>query len=92
MREDQHVPLHVAAHWYIPFTDDKDELSEYIDEAIAKHSEFHPSTSPEFCVVGIKIIADGVVGGCTAALSHPYSGVNPGMVDPIWPLESMKWW
>ncbi|KAJ5786560.1 amidohydrolase 3 [Penicillium pulvis] len=91
LRESQHVPIHVAAHWYIPFTDDKDELSEYIDEAIAKHSEFHPTTSPEFCVVGIKIIADGVVDGCTAALSHPYSGVSPGTVDPIWPLESMKW-
>ncbi|KAJ5992056.1 amidohydrolase 3 [Penicillium sp. IBT 35674x] len=91
LRENQHVPIHVAAHWYIPFTNDKDELSEYINEAIAKHSEFHPSTSPDFCVVGIKIIADGVVDGCTAALSHPYSGVNPRTVDPIWPLESMKW-
>ncbi|KAJ5150632.1 amidohydrolase 3 [Penicillium coprophilum] len=91
LRLKKDVPIHVAAHWYIPFTEDPSELSEHIEEAIAKHREFHPSVTPEFCVIGIKMISDGVVDGCTAALSHPYSQ-NEGnvAVNPIWPAEAMN--
>ncbi|OQE36138.1 hypothetical protein PENCOP_c012G08938 [Penicillium coprophilum] len=91
LRLRQSVPIHVAAHWYIPFTEDPSELSEHIEEAIAKHQEFHPSVTPDFCVIGIKMISDGVVDGCTAALSHPYSQ-NEGnvAVNPIWPAGAMN--
>ncbi|KAJ5502097.1 amidohydrolase 3 [Penicillium fimorum] len=91
LRTRQSVPIHIAAHWYIPFTEDESELSKHVEEAIVKHQEFHPSVSPDFCVIGIKMISDGVVDGCTAALSHPYSQ-NDGdvAVNPIWPAEAMN--
>ncbi|KAJ5612782.1 amidohydrolase 3 [Penicillium lagena] len=91
LRAKQSVPIHVAAHWYVPFTEDQTELSKHIDEAIAKHREFHPSASPDFCVIGIKMISDGVVDGCTAALSHAYSQKQGGIaVNPIWSVEAMN--
>jgi predicted amidohydrolase YtcJ len=91
LRARQEVPIHIAAHWYIPFTDDDEELSRHIEEAIAKHQEFNPCGSPDFCVVGIKIISDGVVDGCTAALSHPYIQTDGATcVNPIWSVDSMR--
>ncbi|KAL2843717.1 amidohydrolase family-domain-containing protein [Aspergillus pseudoustus] len=44
---------------------------------------------PTFCVVGIKLICDGVVDGCTAALYQPYTGkTHPE--EPIWPADMLK--
>jgi predicted amidohydrolase YtcJ len=83
------LPLHIAAHWYIPHGGTPEELNSHIDDAIAQHRQWHPSKSPEFCVVGIKLICDGVVDGCTAALSHPYSG-RTDIVGPLWQEEAMN--
>lgn len=92
LRARQSVPLHIAAHWYIPFTENADEITMHIEEAIAKHREFHPSVSPEFCVTGIKLISDGVIDGCTAAISHPYSNIaSGGKIETIWPAKDMQW-
>jgi predicted amidohydrolase YtcJ len=83
------LPLHIAAHWFIPHGGTPEELISHIDEAIAQHREWHPSKSPDFCIVGIKLICDGVVDGCTAALSHPYSG-RTDIVGPLWLAEDMN--
>ena len=39
-------------------------------------------------VVGIKIIADGTIDACTAALSKPYT--NGSSADPIWAPEALN--
>lgn len=50
--------------------------------------KFNTSTSPYLRVVGVKIISDGVVDSCTAALSDPYwNGVQ---AVPIWDSEQLK--
>lgn len=38
-------------------------------------------------VSGIKIIGDGTIDGCTAALSQPYT--DGGNCDPIWPADRL---
>lgn len=91
LRARQNFPIHIAAHWYIPFTENADEIILHIEEAIAKHREFHPSVSPEFCVTGIKLISDGVIDGCTAAITHPYNNMaSVGKVGTIWPAKDMQ--
>ncbi|OAL37646.1 hypothetical protein AYO20_03153 [Fonsecaea nubica] len=85
------LPLHVAAHWLIPYSDSDDEIQDGLDKAIEMHGKFHPSTSPSFCVVGIKLIGDGVVDSCTAALSQPYSPApSDHIVEPVWPADKMS--
>jgi predicted amidohydrolase YtcJ len=87
-RDSTRLPLHVAAHWLVPYSDDDTEIQRDLDEAIRMHEQYHPSRSPSFCVVGIKIIGDGTVDGCTAALTHPY-GALEDPCEPIWPYEKL---
>ncbi|KAF5653289.1 hypothetical protein F25303_2461 [Fusarium sp. NRRL 25303] len=89
LRERKGINLHIAAHWFVPYEADEKILDEKIQEAIDMHSKFHPSKSPEFCIVGVKLMCDGVVDGCTAALSYPY-GESTDLVQPLWPGEAMN--
>ncbi|KAF3008855.1 hypothetical protein E8E13_010956 [Curvularia kusanoi] len=80
------LPIHVAAHWLVRPTGD---IAAQVDEAIARNKEWHPSSTPDFCVVGIKLICDGTVDGCTAALSQPYPSHN-NLIDPLFTKEEME--
>jgi predicted amidohydrolase YtcJ len=85
-RRDKGIPFHVGVHWLIPFSDDQQANLRYVDRAIELKKQF---TDPDFTVVGIKLICDGVVDGCTAALMQPYSG-KTDLVDPIWPENMLR--
>ncbi|KAJ6445094.1 amidohydrolase family protein [Purpureocillium lavendulum] len=88
-RDAKGIPLHVAAHWYIPYEEDRKTLLDHVEEAVEMHRRWHPSKFPGFCIIGVKLMCDGTVDGCTAALSYPY-GSNPDFVKPIWPAEAME--
>jgi len=88
LRSQQGIPIHIAAHWAIPYSANERVVEARLDEAIAKHREFHPSKSPELCIVGIKLFNDGAIGGCTAAISHPYLG-STNLLDPVWPADAL---
>lgn len=80
------LPIHVAAHWLVRPAGD---LAAQVNVAIAQNKQWHPSSTPDFCVVGIKLICDGVVDGCTAALTQPYPGhTNP--IDPLFTRSQME--
>ncbi|OAG05598.1 amidohydrolase 3 [Paraphaeosphaeria sporulosa] len=83
------LPIHIAAHWLITPPGSGGSLEEKVDVAIARMREWPPSTCPEFCIIGIKLICDGVVDGCTAALRHPYTG-HVDIVQPLWPADAMN--
>ncbi|KAJ5104292.1 Amidohydrolase 3 [Penicillium alfredii] len=80
--------FHMAAHWLIPYSEDHREICNHIDRAIELHREFIRSTSPDFCINGIKLICDGTVDGCTAGLHQPYGGFGD-VVEPIWPAMQL---
>jgi predicted amidohydrolase YtcJ len=85
-RRDKHIPLHIAVHWLVPYMGDQEVHFNYVDRAVELRKHF---TEPDFCIVGIKLICDGVVDGCTAALLQPYTGKsNP--VEPIWPEHELR--
>lgn len=80
------LPIHVAVHWLVRPAGD---LEAQVDVAISQNKQWHPLLTPDFCVVGIKLICDGVVDGCTAALTQPYPGHN-NLIDPLFTKEQMK--
>ncbi|MEU1973653.1 amidohydrolase [Microbacterium sp. NPDC019599] len=84
-RHGGELPLRVAAHWIITNTgDDAANLAQ-----VARAAELAAAPSSAWLrVVGIKLILDGVIDACTAALRHPYAdGSN---AEPIWPLAQLK--
>ncbi|KAF2448467.1 amidohydrolase family protein-like protein [Karstenula rhodostoma CBS 690.94] len=77
------LPIRIAAHWCInPGTSEADRLSQ-VDRAIELASQYNSATSPDLRIVGIKLICDGVIDACTAALSAPYT-TSVSSPDPIW--------
>ncbi|KAL4898602.1 amidohydrolase 3 [Aspergillus ambiguus] len=85
----ERFPFHIAAHWIIPYSKDASVVQGHLQKAIEMHGKYHSSKSPTFCIVGIKLICDGVVDGCTAALFQPYTGTQDP-VDPIWPEDELE--
>ncbi|KAJ5223256.1 Amidohydrolase 3 [Penicillium chermesinum] len=77
-------PFHIAAYWLVPFSHNESEITRSIDRAAALHSQFNSAHSRSIRVLGIKLILDGTVDGCTAALLQPYGGLAD-LVEPIWP-------
>ncbi|CAI7577890.1 unnamed protein product [Penicillium bialowiezense] len=85
-RRDHNIPFHIGAHWLVPFTTDQKANLQYVDRAIELHKQYN---QPDFTIVGIKLICDGVVDGCTAALLQPYTGKSDP-VEPIWPEHMLQ--
>ncbi|KAJ5263512.1 amidohydrolase 3 [Penicillium angulare] len=85
-RRDKTIPFHIGAHWLVPYTDDQKANFSYVDRAIELRKKF---PDPHFTVLGVKIISDGVVDGCTAALLQPYTGKSDP-VEPIWPADKLQ--
>ncbi|CAG8052912.1 unnamed protein product [Penicillium salamii] len=81
-------PFHIAAHWLIPYSKDSTEINKHIDRAIALHEDSNRTSTPDFCIAGIKLICDGTVDGCTAAFYESYGGLST-TVDPIWPADAL---
>jgi predicted amidohydrolase YtcJ len=78
------LDLRVVAHWLMsregPTASHLAQVSEAVGLA-ASHS------SDVFRVAGIKFIVDGVIDGCTAHVTQPYT--NGAMPDPIWDYETL---
>lgn len=77
MREEEPLGIRVAAYWIIIPSDDDEVNLAQVREAVRMRSKYNLENSPDFRVAGIKVICDGVVDSCTAALSKPYL-VSPG--------------
>ncbi|PKY01625.1 amidohydrolase 3 [Aspergillus campestris IBT 28561] len=83
LRAREPVPIRLAAHWIIAPKDSEEEVLAQVDRAIALHKEFNRETSPDFRIAGIKLICDGVVDACTAALVEPYATTDT-TGDMLW--------
>lgn len=78
------LTLRLHAHWLIRRHDDPAQELAQVAEAVelaAIHRRDH------FRINGIKVVVDGTIDGCTAALIEPYSnGLN---AEPIWPFDHL---
>lgn len=83
------LPLRVAAHWCILPGDGEEQRLQQVQHAIDLSHQFNNDTSPDLKIVGIKIICDGVIDACTAALAGPYTS-NGHFEGPIWTPEMLE--
>jgi predicted amidohydrolase YtcJ len=89
LKSKEELAIRIAAYWIITPSNTDDENMAQVDRAIALHKEFNLENTPDFRIAGIKIISDGVVDACTAALCEPYSS-NGVSCDPLWDAEALK--
>jgi predicted amidohydrolase YtcJ len=82
VRHGGRLPLRVVGHWRVsPHEDERVVLAE-VDRAIRLTSTID---GPWFRMAGIKLMLDGVIDACTAAMVSPFhDGSRP---DSIWDLE-----
>jgi predicted amidohydrolase YtcJ len=82
-------PMRIAAHWIILPGENEEYRLKQVTRAIELNKQFNAQTSPDLRIVGIKVMCDGVIDACTAALSEPYTS-NPGAsTDPIWSADML---
>ena len=77
--------IRIVAHMILWRTGDPDEELAIVNRAIELAAQYQGDL---LRVGGIKIIADGTIDNCTAALSKPYS--NGDTSGPIWDAEAMN--
>jgi predicted amidohydrolase YtcJ len=82
------LPLRIAAYWCVFPGDGEEHRLRQVGRAIELSKQFNSSTSPDLKILGIKIICDGVIDACTAALAEPYTS-NAHFEGPIWTPEML---
>ncbi|MFJ8544441.1 amidohydrolase [Streptomyces sp. NPDC093586] len=84
---DGRLPFPVSAHWLIGSTGDAAADLAQVERAVRLRDEFAADGTPWLRISGIKLILDGVIDACTAAMVRPYAdGTN---ADPIWNREAV---
>ncbi|MGO4102452.1 amidohydrolase [Leifsonia sp. YAF41] len=84
VRHGGRLPLRVVGHWRVSLFDDR-----ALGLAEVEHAAELARTiaGPWFRLAGIKLMVDGVIDACTAAMVDPFhDGSRP---DPIWDLDSL---
>ncbi|KAL5338771.1 amidohydrolase 3 [Aspergillus crustosus] len=89
LRAREEVPIRLALHWIITPAKEESDVLKQVDRAIALHREYNKATSPNFRIAGIKVICDGVVDACTAALIEPYS-TAVASPEPLWEADILR--
>jgi predicted amidohydrolase YtcJ len=81
LRSREAINMRIAAYWLITPSDEESCLKQ-VDRAIEMSHSYNAETQPDLHIVGIKLICDGVIDGCTAALLEPYSSgeASPGLL------------
>lgn len=84
VEEAGELTARITAHWRAqPTGDDSANLAQ-----VARAAELAGlHTSPHLRITGIKVLVDGTVDGCTAALRAPY--VDGSSAEPIWTLSEL---
>jgi predicted amidohydrolase YtcJ len=82
------LTIRVAAHWCIAPGNGEEHRLQQVARAIELNKKYNKDTSPDLKIVGIKIICDGVIDACTAALAEPYTS-NAHFEGPIWTPEML---
>lgn len=86
-QQDGKLAVRLAAHWLIAPSEVEEGNLKQVDRAIELHKQFNTETSPDCRIAGIKVICDGVIDACTAALLEPYS--NGISCDTLWPAAML---
>ncbi|MBA0126575.1 amidohydrolase [Haloechinothrix sp. YIM 98757] len=78
------LDLRVVAHWLVPRSGSTEEELAHVRSAAELARTYR---SDHLRVTGVKFVVDGVIDGCTAAMTRPYAdGSN---AEAIWPYEAL---
>jgi predicted amidohydrolase YtcJ len=77
------LPVRVSAHWLVVDAGDATKNLAQVQRAI----ELSGDRTPWLELVGIKLVLDGVIDACTAAMSHPYANGSTG--DLLWSAKAL---
>ncbi|CAK7272795.1 hypothetical protein SEPCBS119000_005312 [Sporothrix epigloea] len=90
---NQRPPTRISGYWLIkPRATEAEHLAQ-VDRAIELAKMHNGATGrggelvPSLRVVGIKVVCDGIVDACTAALTEPYGDSARTAADAIWSPE-----
>ncbi|WP_410599546.1 amidohydrolase [Amycolatopsis sp. lyj-90] len=84
-RGDGRLPLRVAGHWLVERTGRTEDDLRQVRRAVELAGRL---SGPWLRVTGIKLLVDGVIDSCTAAMKAPFAdGSHPG---PIWDLAALS--
>ena len=74
----------ISAHWLLnPTGDPEQDLAQ-----VRRAAELADAMGDDWLrVIGVKILSDGTVDGCTAAVRRPYA--DGSLPDPVWSLEAL---
>jgi predicted amidohydrolase YtcJ len=89
LRAKEKLSIRLAMYWLIAPSKSDEENFRQVDRAVQLWKQYNLESSPDFRIAGIKVIGDGVVDACTAALLEPYSS-NGLSVDPLWEADMLK--
>ena len=78
------LAVRIVGHWFMERAGDTTGHLAQVATA-ARLAQEH--RSPWLRMAGVKFVVDGVIDGCTAALTAPYS--NGALPDPIWDLDTL---
>ena len=84
-RDRGELPFTVVAHWIVNRTGDP--ATELEQVAVAARTAAEHADGP-VRVVGIKLVTDGTIDGCTAGMCEPYTNGLPG--EMVWPREALE--
>jgi predicted amidohydrolase YtcJ len=78
------LPVRIVGHWFMDRVGDTAAHLEQVATAARLADEYR---SPWLRMTGVKFVVDGVIDGCTAALTAPYS--NGALPEPIWDHDTL---
>lgn len=84
-KRNGNLPIRVAAHWLVRPETDVDACIEQVKHAYELSKKHNDEW---FRIVGIKLVCDGVIDSCTAALKEPY--YNKTNAELMWPLPLLS--
>lgn len=77
------IPMRIATYWLVKPGKTEEENLKQVERAIELSKDFNAETTPDCRIVGVKVICDGIIDGCTAGLTEPYTH-NDHMEVPLW--------
>ncbi|KAF2149179.1 amidohydrolase 3 [Myriangium duriaei CBS 260.36] len=83
---EEKPPMRICAHWLIRPLGTLAETLDQVRRAIELH---HQNALSDCHIVGIKVICDGTIDTCTAALASTYGSMT-SLVEPLWSKELLE--
>ncbi|RMZ84369.1 hypothetical protein DV738_g585, partial [Chaetothyriales sp. CBS 135597] len=87
--EPENFTVRVACHRLLAPAVKVEDCIAQVDSVIATHKKFNRANSPDLHIAGVKLILDGVIDACTAAVSQPYNHTTI-TGDMLWQEEHIS--